>query len=164
MVLPFLFFTGTLGWIWSWKGNFRLLVISEKEKKNMMFVWYHVIKKDGSPFKMENNGVEQQRNWTAKQTKKMTNFFRMENNGVWQPRNGNAKQANYPLRLKGLFSSSVKVVTVIFYFNWIKCVSFFFFHSCSKSIMKQWRPITTLQLIKRGLWPKEEVIVDTIFF
>ena len=40
-------------------------------------------KKDGSPFKMENNGVKQQRNQTAKQTKKkMTNFFKMENNGV----------------------------------------------------------------------------------
>ena len=59
------------------------MVVSEKEKKNMMFVWYHVIKKDGSPFKMENNGVKQQRNQTAKQTKKkMTNFFKMENNGV----------------------------------------------------------------------------------
>ena len=32
---------------------------------------------------MENNGVKQQRNWTAKQMKKkMTNFFKMENNGV----------------------------------------------------------------------------------
>ena len=32
---------------------------------------------------MENNGVKQQRNWTAKQTKKkMKIFFKMENNGV----------------------------------------------------------------------------------
>ena len=131
----------------------------------MMFVWYHVIKKrmavllKWKTMVLSNKEIKLQ----SKRKRRWQIFLKWRTMVSSNQEMEMQSKQTTPCIWRDCFPVLLSCNSN-FLFQLNKVCFFFFFHSCSKSIMKQWRPITTLQLIKHGLWPKEEVIVDTIFF